>query len=222
MGTIRVYGDSNSSMWGTNPGPGQPWPTRFGTRLVGEAACPARVVNRAIGGQQMHLCRAKTSPHPAIESYAVTDLIAAERAQQLPGLVMLCAGTNDLDVSVTPDAELEDLLASYETLDETIRSRWGVPLLVISVLPMRVGGMLSQAVWEQREPRRQRVNTRLRTLFGPTGRFFDADTVIGEGMTGGVQTWSPYVYDALHLNWMGHVRLADALPLTAITALEEG
>lgn len=162
----------------------------------------------------MHLCRNKTSPFLPVEVHAVNELVAAEACGNLPDLAVLCVGTNDLDISVTPEAEFEDLLESYETLGDTLSARWEIPLYVISVMPMRVGGMLSQSVWEQREPRRQRVNNRLRTLFGPTGNFFDADSVVGEGVSGGIQLWSPFVYDALHLNWMGHVRLSDGLPLS--------
>src|SRR4051812_47012763 len=211
---MLVYGDSNSAA--APPSGGQSWPARFATRIAGESAGSSIVTTRAIGTQRMHLCRNMTAAVTPIETFGIADLTAIASTGSLPTRVVLCAGTNDLPDNM-PEAEVEDWLQSYAVFDETVRNRWNLPVYVISILPMRPGGTLSQSIWEQREARRLKANSRLATLFGPTGRFFNADSVVGEGVAsavpGSVQIWSPYVFDPLHINWTGHVRLADALPL---------
>lgn len=198
-----VFGDSNSTA--IPPCGGKPWPELLGERVGCE------VVNRANGTQRMHAIRGERPLYTPIETYAVTVLEAAEQECALPDRVLLCAGTNDLPDSM-PESEVEDWLASYHVLDRTLRERWDLDLRVVSILPMRVGGILSQAVFTARDARRVRANNRLRTYFGPTGRFFDADTVIGEGIGTSVQIWHPYVHDWGHINQAGHARLAGALP----------
>lgn len=206
-----VFGDSNSSpQWITGA---RPWPRRLGDRLAGEVAGEALVRSCAIGGSQVHIARGRSATVPPVETHALATLARAEQDGTLPGSVIVCGATNDLPVETIPPAEWGDVALAFQTLDTTLRERWGIPMYVISCLPMRVGGMLSQQVWEQREPRRLALNASLRTMFGPTGRFLDADTVVGEGLSGSVQLWSPYVHDALHLNRCGHVALADAIPL---------
>lgn len=218
---ILVVGDSNSAPpWiPLRSGKVRPWWQRLGDRLAGEVDGATLVQSAAIGGSQVHLSRGRTSPVPPVETHAISVLESREQTGNLPGLLIVCGGTNDLAVETTPTADLGDLALAFQILADTARDRWGIETYVISTLPMRVGGILSQAVWEQREPRRLALNQTLRTAFAPSGRFLDADTVIGEGVTGGVQIWWPYVHDALHPNAYGHMGLADALPLEHLRTL---
>lgn len=212
---IFIYGDSNSVQWTDTPNPGRPWTSRFGTRLVGDAAAPTVFVSRALGGQRMHLCRGQVVvpgvSWPTIETYAVTDLTAAEARAALPTQVWVMAGTNDLDATTTPDAEMEDLMTSYTVLATTCHERWGIPMRVLSIPPMHIGGMMSQTNFNFREVRRKQVNQRNRTVFGPTGWFTDVDPVLVD-VTG--QLLTPFRYgDGLHINAQGHVAISDSLPL---------
>lgn len=206
--TFFIFGDSNSARWGSTPRPTElPWSSRYGTRLVGEVAASALIRNYAIGGQRMHYCKGQSAvpgvSWPAIETYA-PDVVASN---PLPDKAILCAGTNDLPVETTPDAELQDLYTSYEVLDELMRNL-GVTLYVVGVVPMRVTGMVSQTTYNQREPRRQALNQRLRTTFGP--RFLDP-TVLQDS-SGQLATAYSYT-DGLHISDYAHDVLARALPL---------
>lgn len=217
MSGILVVGDSNSAPpWIPNV---RPWWQRLGDRLAGEAEGATLVRTAAVGGSQIHLARGRTAPVPPVERHAITTLERLEAEGSLPSGLIICGGTNDLPIETTPTAELDDLALAFDAICDTVRDRWGIATYVISCLPMRVGGILSQATWLEREPRRLRLNQTLRTMFAPSGRFFDADAAIGEGISPGVQIWSPYVHDALHLNAGGHTRLSDCLPLERMRTL---
>lgn len=217
MAGILVVGDSNSAPpWIRDC---RPWWQRLGDRLVGERDGATAVQCAAIGGSQLHMAAGRTPTIPPVETHALDVLAQLEAAGTLPGLLMVCGGTNDLAVEYVPQAEWPDVALSVENLAETVRNRWDIPTFVISCLPMRVGGILSQQVWEQREPRRRALNASLKTVFGPSGMFFDAEPVVGEGMSGSVQIWSPYVHDALHLNTFGHLAIGDRLPLEHLRKL---
>ncbi len=216
MAGFYIFGDSNSAIWGSTPRPTEiPWPNRYATRLVGDVAGAQLVRNYAIGGQRMHYCRGQAAQPgvswPAIETYGPESLAgAAASSTPMFTRAVLCAGTNDVPVEATPDAEIQDLYAAFDIFDETVRDRWGITLYVIGVVPMRVQGLVPQATWNVREPRRQALNQRLRTVFGPSGRYLDPAML--EDSTRQLDARFAYS-DGLHVNEFGHDRLTQAIPL---------
>lgn len=215
MRPIYVYGDSNSAQWASSPNPGTPWPSRLGTRIVGDQAAGTVVVNRAIGGQRMHYARGQAEvpgqSWPAIETYAPQDLGTFR-----PAAVILSAGTNDIPTEVLPSSEIPDLVSAFEAFDEWLAAR-GVPLFVLSIFPMRVTGIVDGATFNARDLRRLAVNQSLRTRFAPKSRFIDADPVL-MGSTGQLVSYGSWG-DGLHLSAYGHVLVADLLPVPALSAL---
>lgn len=213
-----MFGDSNSAVWpGTPRATDEVWPSRYAVRVAGETVGLPLLRNYSVGGMRMHYCKGQSAQPgvswPAIETFAPDTLTAlAAAGGPVPTKCLLMAGTNDLSPDGTPDAELQDFYAAYDVFDETLRDRWGITVYVVGVIPMRVTGIVSQATFNIRDPRRQALNQRLRTNFGD--RYLEPSCLADStGQLDARFAWS----DGLHMNEWGHVQLSQAIPLSWVS-----
>ena len=220
---IYVFGDSNSApQWA----PGRPWVRRLADRLVGESAGNDAVKNYAIGGQRMfNEAAVPGKSYESIDTYALKILDGCVSLDPAKDCVLLGGpGTNDFGAPGVGNPPW-GLMGSYVTLRDQIKSRYGLTTFAMPVLPMRpygplppaAGGILPADTWNAREWQRVWVNQHLANNFAEQGHYFAGHLAALEyGTDQQKKMYDRYMHDALHINDIGHVVVADSIPLAKL------
>lgn len=208
MVTLWAVGDSNTDPAGVPAYRSRSWYRRFTDRVAGESAGAGLVVGQGVGGSVVWA--PDGSPHPRISDWLPQRLTGQPR----PKRILVLGGTNNLHA--TGDGDLPALFTAWDALHERIETDFLVQAFWLPVPPIRISQVPAPAwpgAWEsQLMARRAAINSWLRTSMAPRGRLIDIpDSVLG-GPDGRLRADCDSG-DGVHLGTLGHVRLADALPL---------
>lgn len=191
---VWVFGDSiPAGIWLADPAT-QSWPAQLDTAL----GAGQQVRNLGVGG--MAVAYTDSASPQRMDRY-VLDQLAAVPADQLPRVVLLAGGINDLirstDVGPTRTA-IYDLVNRIGQLYPSVRVQ------VLTLTPYRSDAGYADPLSQ----RRATVNTWLRAMYGPTGQLVD----VGDILTAAPPYADVRFYvDFLHPNAAGDAQLADGV-----------